>query len=124
MTVQTIPILPSSDFDTTAEFFGLLGFEAAGRWVDSYLIIEHPIGIELHFFWHEGLSPRANDHGAYIRFSAAEAVLDLHERWCSLELGSGRVTSPEPTDYGLVEFALLDPMNNLLRIGGFLQPPK
>lgn len=124
MTVQTIPILPSSDFDTTVGFFGPLGFEEAGRWVGSYLIVEHPIGIELHFFRHEGLSPRTNDHGAYIRFSSADAVLELHGQWRSLELGGGRVTTPEPTDYGLLEFALLDPMNNLLRIGGFLQPSK
>ncbi len=120
MSVETIPILPSSDFDDTSAFFARLGFSENGRWPASYLILEHPVGIELHFFWSKRLRPRSNDHGAYVRFSTAAQVDDLHATWAGLELGDGRITDPEDTDYGLREFALLDPERNLLRIGGFL----
>ena len=122
MTVETIPILPSSDFDDTSEFFARLGFSENGRWPESYLILEHPVGIELHFFWSKRLSPRTNDHGVYIRFDTAEAVDELHAHWAVVDLGGGRITEPEDMDFGLREFAVLDPMRNLLRIGGFLSP--
>jgi hypothetical protein len=120
MTVETIPILPSSDFDDTSAFFARLGFSETGRWPDRYLILEHPVGIELHFFWSKKLSPRSNDHGAYVRFSTSTAVDELHAAWVGLDLGNARITQPENMDYGLREFALLDPMRNLLRVGGSL----
>ena len=121
MTVETIPILPSSDFDETSGFFARLGFSESGRWPGSYLILAHPVGIELHFFLSKRLRPRSNDHGAYVRFSTSEQVDDLHAAWTGIELGAGRITQPEDADYGLREFALLDPERNLLRIGGFLR---
>jgi hypothetical protein len=126
VTVETIPILPSRDFDETAEFFARLGFEEGGRWPESYLILEHPTGIELHFFWSKKLTARSNDHGAYVRFATADEVDALHATWAAADLGAGKITQPENTDYGLREFALLDPVQNLLRVGGFLpaQPSK
>lgn len=119
MTVETIPILPSRDFDETSAFWALLGFEEGGRWPESYLILLHRAGIELHFFHSKHLRARSNDHGAYVRFSTAQAVDDLHAGWAAVELGDGRITTPEDMDYGLREFAVLDPMRNLLRVGGF-----
>jgi hypothetical protein len=126
MGVETIPILPSRDFDETIGFYALLGFGESGRWPDSYLIVAHPIGIELHFFWHPRLSPQSNDHGAYVRFGTAAEIDALHAEWATVDLGGGTLTTPSDTDFGLREFALLDPMRNLLRIGGFLpaQPSK
>ena len=120
MTVRTIPILPSRDFDQTTAFWSLLGFEEVGRWPRSYLILEHTNGIELHFFWSKRLSARTNDHGAYVRFDTARAVDDLYSAWAVLDLGDGMITEPSDTDYGLREFAVLDPMRNLVRVGGFL----
>lgn len=120
MTVETIPILPSRSFDDTVAFWSLLGFEESGRWPESYLIVNHPAGIELHFFWSTRLSVRSNDHGAYVRFDTAGAVDELHSSWVGLDLGEGKITEPHNTDYGLREFAVLDPMRNLIRVGGFL----
>ncbi len=120
MTAETIPILPSRDFDETTAFWALLGFEESGRWPESYLILDHPSGIELHFYWSRQLSAETNDHGAYARFDTAQAVDDLHSVWAAMDLGEGRITDPQDMDYGLREFALLDPMRNLLRVGGFL----
>ncbi len=120
MTVETIPILPSRNFDETLAFWSLLGFEEAGRWPESYLILHHATGVELHFFWSKRLSVRTNDHGAYVRFDTARAVDDLYALWAALDLGDGRITAPDDMDYGLREFAVLDPMRNLVRVGGFL----
>jgi hypothetical protein len=116
----TIPILPSSDFDDTSAFFNGLGFEETGRWHGRYLILEHPVGIELHFFTSTALAPESNDHGAYIRFSSAHEVDELFGAWANVDLDGGRLIPPSNTEYGLREFALLDTMRNLLRIGGRL----
>ena len=55
-----------------------------------------------------------------MRFDTAGAVDDLYSVWSALDLGDGRITEPQNMDYGLREFAVLDPMRNLMRVGGFL----
>lgn len=115
-----MPILPSWDFDLTSAFFQNLGFTETGRWPDSYLILLHPQGIELHFFSSPEFDPLRNDHGTYIRYSSADQVDALYEAWRARDLAEGTIHAPQDTDYGLREFALLDPMRNLLRIGGLL----
>ena len=120
MSVETIPILPSWDFDQTVGFFAPLGFVEQGRWPDSYLILRHDKGIELHFFASRRFKPKTNDHGTYVRFPTAGDVDALHTSWSRVDLAEGVLTDPEDADYGLREFALLDPMRNLLRVGGFI----
>lgn len=117
-----MPILPSWDFDETASFFAALGFVERGRWSDSYLIVDHEAGIELHFFASRRFSPRTNDHGVYVRFDTAEDVDLLYTAWSGVDLGAGELHEPVDTDYGLREFALLDPMRNLMRVGGIREP--
>jgi len=113
-----MPILPSWDFNLTSAFFQQLGFTEEGRWPDSYLILSHPDGIELHFFMSPEFEPARNDHGVYIRYGSADEVGALFNAWRAIGLAEGALHSPVDTDYGLREFALLDPMRNLLRIGG------
>lgn len=120
MTAVTIPILPSNDFNETSRFFGALGFGEVGRWPAAYLILEHRAGIELHFFSSPRLEAASNDHGAYVRFPTAAEVDDLYAGWVGIDLSPGRLTDPSDTDYGLREFALLDSMLNLIRVGGHL----
>lgn len=116
-----MPILPSWNFDQTSAFYARLGFVEEGRWPDSYLILGHPDGIELHFFHSTEFDPVTNDHGAYIRYGSADRIDELFARWDTVELDDGAALHPpSDMDYGLREFALLDPMRNLLRIGGFL----
>lgn len=126
MTVQ-IPVFPSSGFDGTAAFYAHLGFTETNRFDDHYLIIEHPVGMELHFYGAGSVKPRTNDHAVYIRFETATPVDELFTRWNGLTntpafarlAGKiGRLTPPVDTDYGLREFALIDHDGNLLRIGG------
>ncbi len=117
---DVMPILPSWDFDVTSAFYRKLGFDEGARFPDSYLIMDHPAGIELHFFQSPEFPAERNDHGAYVRFATAAEADALHEAWGSKDVRAGRLFEPADTDYGLREFALLDPMRNLLRVGGFL----
>jgi hypothetical protein len=38
-----------------------------------------------------------------------------------VQLAGGRLNSPKATDYGLLEFALIDAHGNLVRVGGTLE---
>ena len=115
---MTIPILPSSDFDATSDFYRVLGFTEIRRWSGEYLILSHPVGIELHFWDRPGLDPVVNDASCYIRFDSEDMARALAERWG--RVAPEHVRPPQPTDYGLVEFVVLDTDRNLLRLGGFV----
>lgn len=121
MAATTIPILPSPDFDTTAAFYEHLGFTEGSRW-DHYLIMEHPAGIELHFFHSADLDEASNDHGCYVRFASDFEAQSLYDQWWAAAPDGADLREPESTDYGLLEFALLDPHRNLVRVGGVVEP--
>jgi hypothetical protein len=120
MSAVVIPILPSPDFDCTARSYAALGFVERGRWPGEYLIVRRPDGIELHFWAKREVEPSANDVACYIRFDTAAQARALHDEWAALDLAGARLHAPVETDYGLLEFALVDPDGNLLRIGGRL----
>ncbi len=120
--VDTIPVLPSSDLDVTVRFFEALGFHPGALYPGEYLVMTGPDGIELHFFAaRHPVDPARNDHGCYVRLAAASDSQELYQRWAqpATEEG-GRIGAPTDTDYGLREFALLDPDGNLIRVGGRL----
>ena len=63
MPAETIPILPSADFDLSASFWSGFGFVKVGRWPD-YLVLRHPgHEIELHFWINPGVDRWTNDVG-------------------------------------------------------------
>jgi hypothetical protein len=72
MSAQTIPILPSPDHDALFAFYEPLGFVARGRWPNEYMILEHPNGIELHFWHNPAEDPLTNDVACFIRFASRE----------------------------------------------------
>jgi catechol 2,3-dioxygenase-like lactoylglutathione lyase family enzyme len=122
-----IPIFPSSDFDATTAFYAVLGFTQMDRFGDYYLLLGHPIGMELHFYGAGKVKPKSNDHAVYIRFDTADEADELHTKWNGITNTpgfarvagkTGRLNPISDTDYGLREFALLDLDGNLLRIGG------
>ena len=123
MTAQTIPVLPSSSFDETSAFYSRLGFDEVDRFAGEYLILLHEVGIELHFFAADRLEPESNDAGCYIRFGSGAEADALYEVWRRSGLGWEHLRTPEDTDYGLREFAVLDCHRNLLRVGGPLDRP-
>ncbi len=119
MTVVTIPILPSGDFDQTAGFYAGLGLVDQRRYPD-YLVVAGRPGIELHFWMNPDVDPTTNDVACYIRFDSAADARALHDEWAAAPVVGGRLVAPAETDYGLLEFGLVDPSGNLLRIGGRL----
>jgi len=117
------PILPSRDLTATAEFYAPLGFEEQGLWPDEYLIVMRG-EVRLQFFHSSPLDPWSSDAGCYLYVNDADA---LFAEWRPLGLPSEGIPrlhgSPNDTEYGLREFALVDPDGNLLRIGSFIAEP-
>jgi catechol 2,3-dioxygenase-like lactoylglutathione lyase family enzyme len=114
------PILPARDLAATLAFYERLGFEALGfHWeVYRYLIVRRG-SLELHFWEQAEVDPLTTDFSCYLFVRDADA---LHAEWDGIGVPTdaatgSRLTTPRDTDYGLREFALVDPNGNLLRIG-------
>jgi catechol 2,3-dioxygenase-like lactoylglutathione lyase family enzyme len=125
----TIPILSAPDAESASTFYRRLGFVETGRWGD-YLILIHPLEIELHFNIqqrHDSGASAGGERGpehagaGYIRFETAEGAQLLHDAWARLE-PQGDLSDLRRTAYGLLEFGLVDPFGNVLSIGGAVQP--
>jgi catechol 2,3-dioxygenase-like lactoylglutathione lyase family enzyme len=119
MALKAIPQLPTDDFDATSQFYGRLGFVERARWPNEYLIIDRE-GLELHFWFAGSVDPLKNDFSCYVRFDKASEARDLYDTWAAAGLEEEDLRAPTATDYGLLEFALIDPHGNLMRIGGSL----
>jgi len=122
MSTVTIPILPSADFDVTSSFWAQLGFEERGRWPGDYLIVRHHgLGIELHFWSDPTVDRWTNDVACYVRFESPAEAVACHAGWSGVTVEEpARLSSPAtgPAD-GSVEFHIIDPHGNLVRLGGF-----
>jgi catechol 2,3-dioxygenase-like lactoylglutathione lyase family enzyme len=114
------PILPSRELEATAAFYERLGFERLSLWPEQYLIVMR-WEVGLHFFHHPQLDPWSSIAGCYLYVDDADA---LHAEFAQLDLPGEGIPrlhgDPEDTDYGLREFALVDPEGNLLRFGSRL----
>ena len=115
-----VPVLPGRDLHDTLAFYERLGFESQGAPIDQhgYLIVGRG-SIELHFFDAPDVDPLTTAAGCYVRVADADA---LYREWHAVGVESDPVTGsrligPTTTDYGMREFALVDPSGNLLRIG-------
>jgi catechol 2,3-dioxygenase-like lactoylglutathione lyase family enzyme len=118
--IGVAPILPSRDLSATAAFYERLGFEQTGRWDDEYLIVMRG-EVGLHFVCDPGVDPYSTASACYLYVEDADA---LHAEYSELDLPGEGIPrlhgAPVETDYGLREFALVDPDGNLLRIGSFV----
>jgi catechol 2,3-dioxygenase-like lactoylglutathione lyase family enzyme len=117
---RAVPILPSRDLAETLAFLQRLGFEETGTpyAVYDYLIVARG-DAELHFFSKPDVDPLSSDFSCYLRVADADAV---HAEWAAVGVPTdpatgSRLMVPRDTDYGLREFALVDPSGNLYRIG-------
>jgi catechol 2,3-dioxygenase-like lactoylglutathione lyase family enzyme len=115
-----VPILPSRDLDETLAFYTRLGFEPRGAPIDRfrYLIVGRGT-VELHFFDFPGVDPLTTDFMCYIHVRDADGLYgDWNRAGVPNDPATGsRLMPPQDTDYGMREFALVDPSGNLLRIG-------
>lgn len=117
---SAVPILPSRDLRETLAFYDRLGFEDnGGPWEEwNYLIIGRG-NAELHFWGDPSVDPLTTSFSCYLRVADADA---LHAEWERIgvprdETNGSRLEPPVTTDYGMREFALIDPSGNLIRAG-------
>jgi catechol 2,3-dioxygenase-like lactoylglutathione lyase family enzyme len=115
-----VPIMPSKDLDATLAFYERLGFVNAGaapsEW--NYLIIRRG-GVQLHFYGDPEVDPLATASSCYVFTDDADV---LYEAWNATGVPTdpttgSRLQGPVDTDYGMREFALIDPSGNLIRVG-------
>ena len=119
MPERSVPILPSRALRETLHFYERLGFENRGAEPEEwdYLIIGRG-GIELHFSAAPDVDPLRTAASCYLFVDDAEA---LYGEWAQTvvadPLTGSRIMRPEDTDYGMIEFAVVDPSGNLIRVG-------
>jgi catechol 2,3-dioxygenase-like lactoylglutathione lyase family enzyme len=117
----SVPIMPAKDLDATLAFYERLGFESAGAAPPSewnYLIIRRG-GVQLHFYGDPSVDPLTTDFSCYVYTDDADA---LYDAWNAIGVPTdpatgSRLQRPVSTDYGMREFALIDPSGNLVRVG-------
>jgi catechol 2,3-dioxygenase-like lactoylglutathione lyase family enzyme len=115
-----VPILPAKDLDAILAFYELLGFENRGappsEW--NYLIIRRG-NVQLHFYGEPDVDPLTTAFSCYVYTDDADA---LFGEWDGIGVPTdpatgSRLQAPVTTDYGMREFALVDPSGNLIRVG-------
>src|SRR4051794_9077003 len=111
------PAFFSTDLDRTSKFWGALGFAAVTRH-ENYMILEHPLGIVIHFGLDPGLVASENMTNAYLRFTTSSEAVALYEEWVERICVDGFIHAPSTTPYGMIEWAMRDPDANALRVGG------
>lgn len=115
----SIPILPARDLEETRTFYERLGFETRGWWpreFGGYAILVKG-RINMHFFAFREIDPRVNYAQCYWRVSDVDA---LYAECRQAELprsGVPRLDLLKDRDWGMREFAIVDPSGNLIRIG-------
>jgi hypothetical protein len=77
MSVTTIPILPSPDFDETARFYAPLGFVEKRRWLLKYLLLRVPKALLVQ----AGSASMGQRCRLHIRFDTPAEARALHKRW-------------------------------------------
>src|SRR4051794_37870983 len=117
---RAVPILPARDLRATLAFYERLGFASQGAppEVWDYLIVGRG-GIELHFYAEPDVDPLTTAFSCYLRVADADA---LYREWERIGVEhdpatGSRLIAPVTTDYGMREFALVDPSGNLVRVG-------
>jgi catechol 2,3-dioxygenase-like lactoylglutathione lyase family enzyme len=107
---SAVPILPSSDLDRSAAFYGYLGFRVMGRTPD-YLRVAWG-RIEIHLYSTEGVDALVNPAGCYLRIGDSR---ETRARWHAE--GVHCLDVPVPDTYGPTTFAVVDPDGNTVRFG-------
>jgi catechol 2,3-dioxygenase-like lactoylglutathione lyase family enzyme len=120
--IGVAPILPSRDLAATAAFYARLGFEQTRLWPNEYLIVTRG-DVGLHFFFAPDVDPWTSIAGCYLYVSDVDSPFAEFARLGLPREGIPRLHgAPQDSDYGLREFAVVDPDGNLLRIGSPADP--
>ncbi|WP_299410835.1 VOC family protein [uncultured Roseobacter sp.] len=112
------PIFPSADFDRTSAFYRELGFTEVARFEENGYLILTRDSVEIHFFsTHRHETTEHSDHGSFVRVENANALSAEFEPLKLAEHGIPRFVRAEEKPWGVCELELVDPDNNLLRMG-------
>jgi len=111
------PAFFSTDLDRSSKFWGALGFAVVTQ-QQGYMILEHPMGVVIHFGLDPDLVPSENMTNAYLRFTTSEEAVGLYEEWVDRVPEDGYIHPPGTTAYGMIEWGMTDADANALRVGG------
>ena len=109
------PKLPMRDKSATKNYYlNQLGFEQFGsdEYPDYLMVIKK--NIEIHFFLFKELDPKENYGQVYIR---VENIENLYQTFLDQKIEIHPNGKLKETPWGMKEFHLLDPDNNLLTFG-------
>lgn len=109
------PVLPARDLDRALAHYTRLGFETSESEAGGYAFAKRD-EVWLHLTAAPGLDRDAEGGACYIYVADADA---LYDEWRASK-ALGVLIPPNDTDYGLREFAHIDPDGNLIRIGSWL----
>jgi hypothetical protein len=117
------PAFFSTNLDRTSKFWCALGFSERGRYEDhGYLILEHPMGIVIHFGLAPDLMASENMTNAYLGFTTSDEAVALYDECVGHVSEDGFIHAPGKTFYGMIEWGMTDPDANALRVGGPADP--
>ncbi|MFE5287402.1 bleomycin resistance protein [Nocardia sp. NPDC056611] len=107
------PVIPVLDLDAALDRYRRLGFTARAYEGEARYGFADRGGIALHLTEWSEHDPKRTASAVYLYVSDADA---LHAEWSAADL-PGCLTAPADTDYGLREFAYVDPDGTLHRVG-------
>ncbi|HEY3785223.1 MAG TPA: VOC family protein [Steroidobacteraceae bacterium] len=100
------PIMPTTDVGRSVRFYESLGYTVA---VHGDFVMTRRDGIELFLSLMPDHDPKRTASCVFVRVDDAEA---LHARWQAA--GPDRIKPLRNTNYGMREFAVLDPDGNMM----------
>ena len=112
------PILPSRSFDVTAGFYGRLGFDVMRRTEPpdyAWMILSRG-DLWVHFYPSDH-DPLRSDRMVYLHLDDPDAWLASGEVEGVASEGVPRITVVRDEDWGMREFAIVDPDGTLIRAG-------
>lgn len=116
---KSIPVLPSRSLPRTIAFYGRLGFAGRSLAEGTYAILTRG-DLELHFFPHPELDPRACYAGCYMRVAEVDALRAAFAPAGIPAAGIPRLEAVGDKPWGMREFALVDEDGNLVKFGRVL----
>lgn len=110
---KVAPVIPVLDVDAALDRYRTLGFTVHRYGGEERYGYADRGAVSLHLTEWAEHDPKRTAAVVYLYVSDADAV---HAEWCAAG-AEGRLVGPEDTDYGLREFAYVDPDGTLHRVG-------